>query len=114
MTDLTTHQPDIAKVFAALSASFSEQELRTLCLELHIEYEDLPPGGKTDKARELALRCQRERRLPELVEAIVAARPHIPRHGLPPSAPPPLRPPGCVTFCRGGTARRGLVYHPRH
>lgn len=88
MNDFKDHQPDIAKIAAALSASFSEQELRTLCLELHIEYEDLPPGGKTDKARELTLRCQRERRLPELVEAILRERLHIPRHSLLPQPAP--------------------------
>lgn len=77
-----TSQIDTQKLLAALRDAFSESELRDLCFELRLEYEDLPPGSKADKARELVQRCERERRLPELAEAILQARPHIPRHSL--------------------------------
>ncbi|MCL4261641.1 MAG: WD40 repeat domain-containing protein [Anaerolineae bacterium] len=78
----TTPQIETQKLLAILRDAFSENELRDLCFELRIDYEDLPPGGKPDKARELVQRCERERRLPELLEAVLRERPHIPRHSL--------------------------------
>ena len=77
-TDFAGQQIDQNKLLAHLSESFNESELRTLCFELHIDYEELPPGSKSDKARELVLRCERERRLPELAEAVLKGPPPHP------------------------------------
>ena len=46
---------------------FSDGELRTLCFDLGVEYEDLPGAGKTDKARELVDYMDRYDRLADLV-----------------------------------------------
>ena len=32
---------------------FSENEIRTLCADLRVDYDDLPGATKTDKAREM-------------------------------------------------------------
>ncbi|MBX3060309.1 MAG: hypothetical protein KF770_27945 [Anaerolineae bacterium] len=80
--DFSPQHIDRNKLLAALSDSFSEDELSSLCFELNIAYDHLPPGGVPAKARELLLRYERERRLPELAEAVLQARPHIPRHSL--------------------------------
>jgi WD40 repeat protein len=80
--DFSRQQVDSNKLLAILRESFGEDDLRDLCFELQIEYEDLPADGKSNKARELVLRCERERRLPELAEAVLSARYHIPRHSL--------------------------------
>jgi hypothetical protein len=60
-------QVDRAKLLNAMTNAFNEGELRTLCFELDLDYEDLPPGGKSDKARELILYCQRHNRLDDLL-----------------------------------------------
>ncbi len=73
---------DTQKLFIAIRDAFDESELRARCYELRIGYEDLPPGSKPDKALSLVQRCERERRLPELLEAVLRERPHIPRHSL--------------------------------
>lgn len=73
---------DTQKLFIAICDAFDESELRARCYELRIGYEDLPPGSKPDKALSLVQRCERERRLPELLEAVLRERPHIPRHSL--------------------------------
>ncbi len=60
-----------------LSTRFDESELRTLCFDLRIDYADLPPGGKADKARELVARLDRHDRIPELVNLVEQQRPDI-------------------------------------
>ncbi len=80
--DFSQQQIDRDKLLTALIDSFDESELRFLCFELRIYYDHLPPGGVADKARELLMRCERERRLPKLAEAVLRARPHIHRHSL--------------------------------
>ena len=46
---------------------FSDQELRDLCQDMGIEYDDMLPGGRADKARELVARCERRGRSPTTV-----------------------------------------------
>jgi energy-coupling factor transporter ATP-binding protein EcfA2 len=76
-------QIDPQKLHSAMADSFSIGELRTFAgFELGIDIDDLPEGGRSDKIRELVQRCQRERRLPELTDAVIKARPHIPRYSL--------------------------------
>ena len=50
-----------------LSKRFSDGELRTLCFDLGVAYEDLPGSGKADKARELVDYMDRHERLADLV-----------------------------------------------
>ena len=61
-----------------LSKRFSDGELRTLCFDLGVEYEDLPGAGKADKARELVDYMDRYDRLADLVRVGRQARPDVP------------------------------------
>lgn len=60
-----------------LATRFSEDELRQLCFQLGVDYEDLPPGGKSSKARELVLHQDRRKQLAELKAAVNSLRPDV-------------------------------------
>lgn len=60
-----------------LSSRFSEDELRTLCFDLGIDYDDLPDQGKVNKARELISYHQRRNQLHRLIETGRATRTDI-------------------------------------
>jgi tetratricopeptide (TPR) repeat protein len=60
-----------------LTAHFNEEELRTLCLDLDIDYDDLPSEGKVSKARELIAYLDRRGRIPELIEVGRKQRPDL-------------------------------------
>ncbi|MBK9054810.1 MAG: hypothetical protein IPL78_29055 [Chloroflexi bacterium] len=62
---------------ATLNANFNEGELKTLCLSLNVDYDDLPDSGKANKARELVTYMSRRGQLSELEKAIIKARPHL-------------------------------------
>ena len=55
---------------------FDESELRDLCFDLGVAYDDLPGRGKKDKARELVTYMERRQRIPELTETIERQRPN--------------------------------------
>lgn len=59
-----------------LMTFFSDGELRTLCFDLGIDYENLPGIGKEDKARELIAYAVRHGRLSELEEECRRLRPN--------------------------------------
>jgi CheY-like chemotaxis protein len=61
-----------------LSVRFSEEELRTLCFYLRIDYDSLPGQGKENKARELIEFLERRTRIDELIQAGQQQRPDIP------------------------------------
>ena len=56
----------------------NEEELRTLCFSLKVDYDILGGEGKAGKARELVLYLSRRARLLELVESAKAQRPDVP------------------------------------
>jgi hypothetical protein len=56
---------------------FNLEELRTLCFDLGVEYENLPGEGKSAKARELVAHLARRGRTQELVRLIVELRPDV-------------------------------------
>lgn len=56
---------------------FDEDELRTLCSDLRVDYEDLPGQGKSGKARGLVAFLERHGYLPELVKTCSQQRPHV-------------------------------------
>ena len=74
--------------------AFNESELQTLCFDLNIDYEALPPGSKMDKARELIARCLREQRIAELLSLCKEVRPNLEWHRVTETAvsshPPPF------------------------
>lgn len=57
--------------------NFNEQELRDLCFELRIDYDNLPFPGKASKARELIGYCIRHGRYEELFTKVREERPHL-------------------------------------
>lgn len=57
---------------------FSDGELRTLCFDLGVEYDDLPGQGKADKARELVTHMDQHGRLADLVRFGRQSRPDVP------------------------------------
>jgi hypothetical protein len=59
----------------ALDHAYSDAELRDLCFELEVEYEDLPGDGQAAKARELVTYCQRRGLLAALVACVMRDRP---------------------------------------
>ena len=60
-----------------LTERFAHGELRTLCFDLGVDYDDLPGGGKADKARELIVYLERRDRIRELLEAGKRLRPDV-------------------------------------
>ncbi len=56
---------------------FRLDELRTLCFDVHIDYDDLGGQAKSGKARELILRMQREGDLGKLLSYLATARPKV-------------------------------------
>ena len=60
-----------------LAERFSEGELRTLCFDLGIEYDDLPGEGRADRARELVAYLERRDRISDLKEIGERMRPDV-------------------------------------
>lgn len=66
---LVTSTPDTGELDQSafyldiLANLFSEEELRTLCFDMGIDYESLPASSKPGKARELMEYCRRHNRL---------------------------------------------------
>ncbi len=56
---------------------FNDQELRSLCLEIGVDYDDLPFSGQSAKARELVGWCARNGRLDTLETIIHQQRPNL-------------------------------------
>lgn len=61
----------------ALDDGYNSDELRDLCFELGIDYEDLPGETQSAKARELVLYAKRHNLTAQLVALVMAARPGL-------------------------------------
>ena len=61
-----------------LATRFDAVELRTLCFELDVEYDNLPGRSKAEKEIELINYLERRTRLSDLVKAGKRLRPDIP------------------------------------
>ena len=66
-----------ARLRQTLATRFNLGELRTLCFDLGIDYDDLPAEGKANKARELVAYLERHQRLQDLVALGQHRRPDI-------------------------------------
>lgn len=62
-------QNERIRLHEILVERFSDEELRTLCFNLDVDYEDLTGVGKSGKARELIMSLERRGRLHDLVKA---------------------------------------------
>lgn len=67
------NQVEIQKI---LITYFNDGEIRQLCFELGIDYDDLPIGGRQLKATELVKFLDRRSKLQELLNKIEELRPH--------------------------------------
>lgn len=68
-------EPDPVTLHTVLTQRFDREELRTLCFQLGVEYDDLRGEGRAAKARELVKLCQRKEQLNRLVARVRQARP---------------------------------------
>jgi hypothetical protein len=67
----------LAPLLDTLAARYDEEELRTLCFELGVDYESLPAQGKAGKARALILERNRRGRAGDILARGRAKRPDI-------------------------------------
>jgi len=67
----------LARLRQILASRFDEGDLRTLCFDLGVEYDDLPGEGKANKARELVVYLKHRNRIGELIETGKRLRPDI-------------------------------------
>ena len=67
----------ITKLRQNLESYFNDEDLRNLCADLGVEYEDLPAEGKAGKARELVNYMKRRECLPDLVQMCRTHRPKV-------------------------------------
>lgn len=74
----TAKQEHLITLRRNLVTCFGEGDLRTLCFDMGIDYDDLPALGKANKARELVIYLERCGRIPELVDTCSTLRPNVP------------------------------------
>jgi len=60
-----------------LDSHFNEGELRDLCFNLDVDFENLPGMGKKDRARELVLHCRRYALTEALLTELMEMRPDL-------------------------------------
>jgi len=77
-----SEQKQLTQLREILATRFNESELRTLCFDLDVEYDDLPGEGISDKARELVAYLERHGRISELVTIVQQKRPDVSLNGL--------------------------------
>jgi hypothetical protein len=65
-----------SKLRKLLVNRFTKDELRTLCFDLDLPYEDFPDSA-SGLAREMLVYCEKRDRVPELIEAAREMRPDI-------------------------------------
>ena len=68
---------DRVKLLDMLKTNFDDAELREICFNLNIDYEELPGQAKGAKARELITHLERRGRLVELANLCQKERPHL-------------------------------------
>jgi len=67
----------LIKLRQILDKRFNESDLRILCFDLDVDYDNLPGKGKVDKARELVGHLERRNCIPDLIELGKQRRPDI-------------------------------------
>jgi predicted RecB family endonuclease len=65
----------LAALREQIIARCNDEELRTLCADLGVEYDDLPASGRANKARELVAFLERGDHLPEPEAVLACPRP---------------------------------------
>lgn len=86
-----------------ITTTFNDNELRDLCFDLKIPYEDLGGEGRSAKARELVAYCQRRDRLAELEATCLRLRSDVSNSPVP-SAPADQPSSSSIVTQSGGVA----------
>ncbi|MGD9100910.1 MAG: hypothetical protein PVF45_10560, partial [Anaerolineae bacterium] len=68
----------LTQLHRAIVDHFDLEELRTLCYDLGVNYDDLRGEALSGKARELILKMGRQGQLDELLSLLAQTRPHLP------------------------------------
>lgn len=71
------HHTQLANLRRDLEAGLSDQEFRTICAEVNVDYDDLPTAGRAYKMRELVTYLDRRGRIDELIQACRRLRPDV-------------------------------------
>ena len=71
-------QAYLTQLRQVLTTRFDAGELRTLCFDLGVDYDDLPGEGKASRARELVGYLARRDRIADLIRVGKRLRPDIP------------------------------------
>ncbi|MBN1177954.1 MAG: AAA family ATPase [Anaerolineae bacterium] len=101
--------PDLRQMLRdVLTTYFDEEELKTLCFDLGIRYDDLPAEGASGKARELIAYLERRGRIFELIEVGKQLRPDVPWTDVQQTRSEPSRPPILFYFCLDGNPKQEL------
>ncbi len=66
---------NLPKLRKLIDRYFDEEELKTLCFDLNVDYDGLPAKGKGGKARELVTYCERNGILDDLIQECQESRP---------------------------------------
>jgi formylglycine-generating enzyme required for sulfatase activity len=101
--DSSLSDVDTATLREQLASTFNPGELKTLCFDLKIPYDDLSGDRLEDKTRELVLYCQRRGLIPQLVGRCQDLRPNIVwalvrANPEPKVTPPPLETDSTIPF----------------
>lgn len=76
-TETAVQEYSLERLEALMDEGFNDEEIRSLCLALSVDYDNLGAGNKRGKIRELVLLMNRTGRLPDLVSKCQAERPSI-------------------------------------
>lgn len=95
------------QLYGLLTKHFDLEELKTLCFNLGVTYDDLRGEGNADKARELVLYLERLDRIPDLTARCAQLRPNI--SWQPPGEPPPEQPKAAPDRSSAPTINQGLI-----
>lgn len=77
LMELAPHNFNLEKLREEIGKRFNTEELKDLCIDLGIDYEDLGGEGRKNKIRELVYHHERRDTTPKLVERVRVARPGI-------------------------------------
>jgi hypothetical protein len=67
----------LARLIHNLESKFDEEELRTLCFNLSLDYDDLQGAGRVAHVRGLVGYCSRHGRIGELIDELQRLRPGL-------------------------------------
>jgi len=77
VSGLPTDRSALATLRQVLTERFQQEELRTLCFDLGIDWDDLPARGKAGKVRELVGYFARRRSIEKMIQFCERQRPDI-------------------------------------